>query len=99
MNKLHELQVAAELYNAKILFVTESHFNPDISNAEIKIKNFRVFRKDRDSGKKFGGSCIFVHNTIQADLIDGFIAPDSVAINVTLNSLSLFGQSSSVQLI
>ena len=88
MNKLHELQVAIELYNAKIVYVTETHFNPEISNAEIKINNFRVFRKDRDTGKKFGGSCIFVHNTIQADLIDTFVAPDSVAINVKLNSIS-----------
>ena len=88
VNKLHELQVAAELYNAKILCVTETHLYPNITDAEIKINNFRIFRVDRNSGKKFGGSCIYVHNTIEADLVDSFLAPDSIAINIKLNTLS-----------
>ena len=88
MNKTNELQVAAELYNAKILFATESHLHPKINDAEIKINNFKIFRKDRDTGKKFGGSCVFVHNSLDAQLLDNFVAPDSVGINVKLNNIS-----------
>ena len=89
VNKMHELRVIAELYEAKIICITESHLNSSIKNAEIKLNNFRVFRKDRDTGKKFGGSCIFVHNSIDAALLETFVAPDSVGINIKLDSLSL----------
>ena len=88
MNKLHELEVAADLYNAKILCITESHLNSNISDAEIRINNFGIFRSDRNTGKKFGGSCIYVHNTINAEMVDTFSAPDSLAINISLKALS-----------
>ena len=83
---MNELEVAAQLYNAKIIFVTETHLSSDISNAEIKLNNFNVFRQDRKNGKSCGGSCIFVHHTIEAEYINGFVAPDSVGISVKLNS-------------
>ena len=51
MNKIHELQVALEMYNAKIGVVTETHLNSDIVNAELKLKGFQIFRKDRNTGK------------------------------------------------
>ena len=88
MNKINELRVVAELYNAKILCVTETHLYSNIKDAEIKLDNFRIFRKDRNSGKKFGGSCIFVHNSIDAELLDSFIAPDSVGVHIKLDTLS-----------
>ena len=89
VNKIHELQVAAEMYNAKILCVTETHLNSDIVNAEVNLKGYNIFRKDRNTGKKCGGSCIYVHNTISANLLESFDAPDSVAIEVNLNTISL----------
>ena len=88
MNKLHELEVAADLYNAKILCITESHLNSNISDAEIRINNFGIFRSDRNTGKKIGGSCIYVHNTINAEMVETFTAPDSLAINISLKALS-----------
>ena len=88
MNKINELQVAAKLYNAKILCITESHLNSDIKDAEIKLENYHIFRKDRDNGKKFGGSCIFVHNSIDAVMLDEFVAPDSVGIIIKLDTIS-----------
>ena len=88
MNKLQELRVAAEMYNANILCVTETHLNSDIVNAEINLKGFQIFRKDRNTGRKCGGSCIYVHDTISANLLDGFDAPDSVAIEVNLDTIS-----------
>ena len=85
-NKVHELHVASEMYNAKIICVTETHLTEEISNAEIKLQNFQVFRKDRENGKSCGGSCIFVHNTIEAEYAQHFVAPDSVGISVKLNN-------------
>lgn len=83
---MDELHVAIELYNAKIVVVTESHLTKEISDAEVKLRNFKLFRKDRDNGKSCGGSCIYVHNTIEAEYISDFVAPDSVGISVKLNN-------------
>ena len=52
VNKIHELQVAAEMYNAKILCVTETHLNSDIVNAEVNLKGYNIFRKVWNTGKK-----------------------------------------------
>jgi hypothetical protein len=83
---MHELHVASELYNAKIISVTETHLTREISDSEVKLNNFKIFRKDRESGKICGGSCIFVHNTIEAEYIKDFVAPDSVGISLKLNN-------------
>ena len=76
------------MYNAKILCITETHLNSTITDPEINLHGFRVFRKDRNTGKKFGGSCIFVHNTLSAQLLEEFDAPDSVGVLVKLDNFS-----------
>ena len=48
--------------------------------------NFNVFRCDRKNGKDGGGSCIFVHKTIQAEYIYDFVAPDSVGVSVKIQN-------------
>ena len=86
MNKLHELQLAVELYNVKIICITESHFSIEINDAEIQLNNFNLFRCDRKNGKAGGGSCIFVHKTMEAEYIHDFIAPDSVGVSVKVRN-------------
>lgn len=83
---MHELHVASDLYNAKIICITETHLTKEINDAEVKLNNFKIFRKDRDNGKSCGGSCIYVHNTIEAEYICDFVAPDSVGVSVKLNN-------------
>ena len=89
MNKIQEIQVAAEMYNAKIVICTETKLSRDISNAEIHLRNFQVFRQDRENGKSGGGSCIFVHDTITAEILSNFVAPDSLGISVKINKLAI----------
>lgn len=89
MNKMNELEVAAELYNAKVICITESHATKEISDAEIKLNNFKIFRQDRINGKACGGSCIFVHNSIEAEYIENFDAPDSIGISIKVNNQCL----------
>ena len=74
------------MYNAKIICITETHLDPTILDCEVSLENFKLFRKDRNSGKKFGGSCVFVHSSILAEYLDCFNAPDTVGINLTLNN-------------
>ena len=86
MNKIQELQVASEIYNAKIIIGNETKLTSEISNAEIHLRDFQVFRKDRNNGKCGGGSCIYVHNTIKAESLANFSAPDSLGISVNINN-------------
>ena len=89
MNKINELDVLIELYNIKIIFVTETHLNPEIKDCEVLLQNFKIYRVDRNSAKKGGGSCIYIHKSIDAEYIPNFIAPDSVGIDVTVNNQNL----------
>ena len=56
--------------------------NDEIVNPEILIPNFTVFRVDRSKSDwdKGGGSCIYVHNSINASIINSFKCLDSVAV-------------------
>ena len=78
------MAICSEIYKALILCVTETHLTPEISNSEIALQNYNVFRKDRIRGK-CGGSCIFVHNSVNAEFLEDFDAPDSVGVVVTVN--------------
>ena len=86
MNKTHELSIAVEIYKALILCITETHLSNEIKDAEIQLNNYQIFRQDRKSGKSCGGSCIFVHKTIEAEYLKDFSAPDSVGISVKLHN-------------
>ena len=86
MNKLHELKIAIELYNVNVVCITETHLTHQILDCEILLENFRVFRQDRKNGKKGGGSCIFVHKTIDAQCLENFDAPDTVGLCLNLNN-------------
>lgn len=86
MNKLHELGICSDIYDASIMCITETHLNSNITDSEISISNYNIFRKDRIVGK-YGGSCIYVHKSITAELITEFDAPDSVGIAVMINKI------------
>ena len=69
--------------------VTETHLTPEINDCEIILENFRLYRNDRKSGQKGGGSCIFVHRSISADFIPNFQAPDTIGIQTKVDGHSL----------
>ena len=66
--------------------VAESHFDENISDAEASIEGYKLFRNDRISGKKCGGSCVYVHTSILSNNLESFNAPDTVGINLILNN-------------
>ena len=75
------MSLLAQEEDCKILCITETMLNSDISDCEIEINNFRIFRKDRLISKG-GGSCIYVHNSIQAILLDDFLIDDCIAVKL-----------------
>lgn len=80
-NKTNELSILANQLECKILCITETMFNTDILDSEISIPNFKVYRTDRTVGKG-GGSCIYIHDTISAILINDFNVPDCIAMKL-----------------
>ena len=48
-NKLDELKHCLSIYDkVQIVCITETHLNKDILDAELYIKGYRFFRKDRN---------------------------------------------------
>ncbi len=68
---------------AKIALITETMLNSDILDAEVRIPNFNIFRGDRKALAKGGGSCIYVHNSLSACIIDVNVPDDCVAVKIT----------------
>ena len=95
LNKVSELEIAANLYSVDIICVTETHLNKSILDAEIAIPDFQPpFRCDRNfsiinpedkSISGGGGSVIYVRDDLICSKVDGFSAPDSVAVEVKTN--------------
>jgi len=48
--------------------VTETWLNSNVSSCELTISSYKLFRRDRE-GRKGGGLCIFVKDSITADSI------------------------------
>ena len=55
-------------------------FHSELYEAEVLISNYRVHRVDRQSGKG-GGSCLYVHNSLQSEEIC-INVPDCVAVKL-----------------
>ena len=86
MNKINELNILIEQYNIKIICVTETHLNPEVKDSEVLLENFKIYRVDRKNGQKGGGSCIFIHKSIDAELCSNFNAPESVGLDLKINN-------------
>ena len=82
---LEEIVIAEEKFTPFIV-LTETHFNEEINDAEIQIKNFNIFRADRTE-RKCGGTAIYLHNTIAADNIERY--SDSVCESLMIFNKTL----------
>ena len=85
-NKIHELELTAKLNDCKVLCVTETMFSDDIIDAEVSIANFKLFRVDRKT--KGGGSCLYVHDSIQCHEII-INVPDCACMKLMFDTLNI----------
>ena len=95
LNKLCELKHAVAIYHSDIVCINETHFNKEISDAEISIPGFKMFRQDRDfainaeagnSSVSCGGGCIiYIKDNLNPTVLEWFKVPDSVAIEFDSN--------------
>ena len=64
--KIDELKVYVVEFDLDIIGITETWLNERISNSEIAIENFSIYRKDRsdDKGGRAGGVIVYVRNSV-----------------------------------
>ena len=65
VNKINELNIMVEDIDPHIIGITESWATPDISDAELGMTRYVVFRKDR-LGRRGGGVILYIKESIQA---------------------------------
>ena len=63
--KKNELNIMVEDIDPHIIGITESWANTDITDAELGLKGYVMFRRDR-IGKRGGGVILYVKESIQA---------------------------------
>ena len=65
VNKKNELNITVEDINPHIIGITESWANTDITNAELGLTGYVMFRRDRIE-RRGGGIILYVKESIQA---------------------------------
>ena len=65
VNKRNELNIMVEDIDPHIIGITESWATPDISDAELRMTGYVMFRKDR-LGRRGGGVILYIKESIQA---------------------------------
>lgn len=63
-NKIDEIRFLIKKINFDILCLTETWLHEKISNTEVKIDGYVLVRRDRGNGKRGGGVCQFIRDTL-----------------------------------
>ena len=73
-----------------IICITETHLTSDYCDAEMSIPNFDLFREDRGSSTKGGGSAIYVKKDFHAEKLNWFKDTETIALKIKLPLLELY---------
>lgn len=70
VNKIDELELLVEQYKPDIIGITETWLNDQITDSEISLEGYTIFRKDRKSSEKSrgGGVMFYIKNNLIAVL-------------------------------
>lgn len=63
MNKIDHLELTVCKYDPDIIGITESWCTPSVSDSELQLINYDLFRCDRDTDNKGGGVLLYVKST------------------------------------
>ena len=70
-SKMEQLRILSQMYNSIIMIITESWLSNDISDAEVRIPNYNIYRADR-SNRIRGGTCLYLRKDIAALMVLSF---------------------------
>ena len=65
IHKKNELDIIMDEIKPHIIGITESWANNDITDAELRLEGYVMFRKDR-MGRRGGGVLLYIEETIPA---------------------------------
>ena len=65
INRKNELDIMVDEIKPHIIGITESRANNDITDAELGLEGYVMFRKDR-MGRRGGGVLLYIKETIPA---------------------------------
>jgi len=84
--KRSEIDSLVEEKELDIIGISESWAHEDISDSELSIKGFNMFRKDRNIAnlKRGGGLVLFIKETIKAELVEDTISNQSESLWVKI---------------
>jgi hypothetical protein len=74
-DKKDDLTVVLDSYKFDVLVITETWLYPKISDKEIEIPGYQIFRKDRTFStyqQRGGGICIYVNQKWNVTVCQGF---------------------------
>ena len=89
-NKISEVALISQDQSVGIICITETHLTSDYCDAEMSIPNFDLFREDRVSSTKGGGSAIYVKKDFHAEKLNWFKDTETIALKVKLPLFELY---------
>ncbi|VDO82494.1 unnamed protein product, partial [Schistosoma mattheei] len=94
LNKISALKTLAFLAKPSFILITETWCSQAVSNSELNIQNYRIYRCDRET-KRGGGCIIYALDTLTTNKVEDSVLnslTESVWISVnTLNHSLLLG--------
>lgn len=87
-NKIGELRVLLQVCRFDILAITETHLDRKLSNNQIGIENYKIFRRDRSTGAAGGGCLVYVIKNIGCSRLKSLEAPEveGIWLKLTVDS-------------
>ena len=88
-NKVKYLRDTAIQSNAPFIVLTETHLKPEISDAEVAIKGWSLYRADRGPLKSHGGVAIYLRNDLIGQLVSVHSNNQCETLVVKIKTLNL----------
>ncbi|CAB3992982.1 Hypothetical predicted protein, partial [Paramuricea clavata] len=88
-HKVDEVRLLLQICHLEILAITETHLDSKISNQQLEVENYKIFRRDRE-GKQGGGCLIYLMNNICAIRLRSLEATEIEQIWLRINSTTFF---------
>ncbi len=70
--KLGEVKLHINSFSVDMLCITETWLNSDVTDDEVSLENYNIFRGDRQSGRRRGGVALYV----KSELLPGCFSLD-----------------------
>ena len=86
INKKNELNIMVDDIKPHIRGITESLANNDITDAELGLEGYVMFRKDR-MGRRGGGVLLYIKETIPAYLLLNLRSPRDYVVRSSVGRL------------